>query len=40
MVMFGMVFGGDVEEMSVAEGAKMEEELCVGRVLVGSWRSW
>ena len=32
VVMFGMVFGGDVEETSVAEGPKVMEELCGGRV--------
>ena len=32
VVMFGVVFGGDVKEMSVAEGSKMVEKLGTGRV--------
>ena len=32
VVMLGVVFGGDVEETSVAEGPKVVEKLCVGRV--------
>ena len=32
VVMFGMVFGGHVEETSVTEGAKVVDELGAGRV--------